>query len=197
MSPYCLLAVLALVLYLVSGQQPNCPHTYIRKGLATDCETEFAKTTNPATIPTIDFDVLCVKTCIGAAVNFARYNCSNPLLADIWNIGCFKDTGLYGNHCLLVIEAHASGERVILESAGSNCITGGTTCSADCVNALKLISTDMGCCFMAYFGNKVLVNELVQNKTFTTDQQQFFAKLSDPQLWNNCQVPQPSACNEY
>ena len=200
MSPYTLLAVLALVIHHTSGQLfGSCTASQVQQfqqKLSQGCNTQLSKTGNSATVSTIDFNVLCQNDCVGAAINFARYNCSDPLLADVMQIGCFKDSGAFGGHCLEVILSDTATEHAVLQSSGSDCIKSGT-CSAQCVTDLKEITTDMGCCFLSFFGNSVLIGELVANKTFTADQQTFFAKLSDATLWSNCGVPQVNGCLDF
>ena len=200
MSPYTLLAVLALVIHHTSGQLfGSCTKSQVTKfqqQLSQDCITQLSKTGNSAAVSTINFDVLCQTNCVGRAINFARYNCSDPLLADIMQIGCFQDSGAFGGHCLEVILSDTATEHAVLQSSGSDCIKSGT-CSAQCVKDLKEIMTDMGCCFMSFFGNNVLIGELVANKTFTADQQTFFAKLSDATLWSNCGVLPVNSCPDF
>ncbi len=122
---------------------------------SSDCASNFVKAGNPSTAPQVNFDVYCADNCIGEAESFARYNCSDSLLAQVFEIQCYKDTGSFGDHCLLVIY-HQDDEKNIFGNIANYCLSSGT-CSPNCSAALKTITTDLGCCFESYFNTNVIL----------------------------------------
>ena len=200
MSLYVILAIIALTVRHTSGQHlyGNCTADQVKtfsNSLPSDCSSNFAKASNPNTVSQVNFDVYCTKTCVGSAQSFARYNCSDSLLAQILEIECYKDTGSFGDHCLLVLYSHQSDERSIFGDVAKYCLTPGT-CSANCSAALKTITTDLGCCFESYFNNSPLMDGLVSNGTITVQQRKFFESIGDPTLWSKCNVPELSPCSK-
>lgn len=201
MSPYTLLITLAVVIHHTSGQggiYGNCTLDQVNKfrsGLSASCNKIFDKASaNPSSLTDEDFNIYCDASCIGVFATFQRNNCSNGLLADVLEVECYKDDGDWGGHCYIALVHHQTEDSSLLADVGTTCLPPRTPCNPTCVNDLKDINTHMGCCFMAYFGNSKLVDELTQNKTFTTDMQKFFSQISDATLWSDCNVTPVPAC---
>ena len=200
MSPYyVLLAVTVLAVRHTSGQNlyGNCTQDQVnnfRSTLSADCVSNFAKTESASTVNDVNYDVYCADDCVGAAKSFARYNCSDALLAQIMEIECYKDTGMFGGRCLPVIK-HQVDERALFAIIGNQCFTG-STCSANCSAALQKLNTNLGCCYESFFNNSPLLDGLYSNHTITLEQRKFFDMLGDSSLWTKCHVNELSPCNK-
>ena len=201
MSPYILLTIIALAVHCTSGQHRlngNCTQDQVdqfKNSLPADCRSNFAKSGSSTTVTGIDFDVYCAENCVGATISFFRDKCNDSILANVLEIGCYKDTGKFGNHCLLVI-MREDDEHKEFAAAGQFCLNGGTTCSANCSDTLKRIEGDLGCCYESYFNNSPLLDALAANGTIPQQTRQFFANLGNPDLWKRCNVPELAPCSK-
>lgn len=202
MSPYILLAIIALAVHRTSGQEHHlygdCTQGQVsqfRSTLSAECESNFEKSQRSDTVTQVNFDVYCAEDCVGKAISFARDTCNDGVLADVLEIGCYKDTGNFGTHCLLVLMRNDDEHKEFV-SAGRACLNSSTTCTADCTSVLKQIETDFGCCYESYFNNAPLLDVLAANGTITREDRQFFAKLGNAGLWKRCNVPELAPCKK-
>ena len=136
-------------------------------------------------------DGACITGCAGAISAWLNSPaCNDSLRAGAITLWCLPADGARIPRCQLALYPYLD-EDIFMNNNMRSCATfgGGTVCPAGCAVGLSRMADEIGCCFQHIY------NTTSSSGIPTSpDERQLLGALSNPMLWDACEVNSPNQC---